>query len=89
MKQDYATAYTCYYTLFRAETSKEEYIKRWKDESVLQSYRITSVKHEGNIARAVVRLTFGPSEKLKRKEPAATTVIIDLIKENGEWKIKV
>jgi hypothetical protein len=36
-----------------------------------------------------VELTFGPSEKLNRKEPITTKVTEELIKEKGEWKIKV
>jgi hypothetical protein len=44
---------------------------------------------QGDTAHAEVLLTFAPSEKLKRTDPVSTTVKEDLIKENGEWKIKV
>jgi hypothetical protein len=89
VKQDYATAYSCYYDAYKAKVSQEEYIKHRKEASVLQSYKIISVKQDGDTARAEVQLVFGPSEKLKRKEPVTTTVTEELIKENGVWKIKV
>jgi hypothetical protein len=90
VKQDYAAVYTCYYAPYKAKVSQEEYIKHRKEASVLLSYKIISIKMpKGDTAEAEVQLTFGPSEKLKRKVPAAVTVKEDLIKENGEWKIKV
>ena len=40
-------------------------------------------------AEAEVQLTFGPSEKLKRKTPVTVTVKEEMTKEKGGWKIKV
>jgi len=87
--QDYATTYTCYYAEYREKVSKEEYIQHRKEASVLQAYKIVSLKQEGNTAQAEVLLTFGPSERLKRKEPVTATVAEEMVKEGGSWKIKV
>ena len=90
IKQDYATTYTCYYDAYKAKVSREEYIRHRKEASVLLSHKIISIKMlKSDLAEAEVQLTFGPSEKLKRKEPATITVKEDLIKEKGEWRIKV
>ena len=89
MAQDYATTYTCYYTEYREKVSEEEYIQRRKEASVLQAYKIVALKQEGDAAQAEVLLTFGPSERLKRKEPVTTTVTEEMVKEGGSWKIKV
>jgi hypothetical protein len=90
VRQDYAATYACYYAPYTAKVTKEEYMKRRKEASVLQSYDIVSVKQDGDSsAHAEVRLTFTPSEKLNRTEPVSTIVKEDLIKENGKWKIKV
>lgn len=89
IQQDYATTYTCYYAAYKAKVSKEEFIKHRKEASVVQEYKIVSLTQNGDTAQAEVLLTFAPSEKLKRTEPASATVKEDLIKENGEWKIKV
>ena len=89
IKQDYATTYTCYYAAYKAKVTQEEYIRHRKEGAVLQSYKILSLKEENGAAQAEVQLTFGPSEKLKRKEPVTVTVKEELIKEGGEWKIKV
>lgn len=89
MKEDYATTYTCYYAAYRAKVSKEEFMKHRKEASVLQSYKIISLKQGGDTAQAQALLTFAPSEKLKRSEPVSASVKEDLIREGGEWKIKV
>lgn len=90
VKQDYETTYTCYYSVYKAKINKEEFMKHRKEASELQSYKIISLNQTGNNnAQAEVLLTFSPSEKLKRKEPVTTTVVEDLTKENGEWKIQV
>jgi hypothetical protein len=89
-KQDYATTYTCYYDAYKAKVSKEEFIRHRKEASVLLSYKINSVKlPTGDTAEAEVQLTFGPSEKLKRTGPVTVNLKEELIKEKGEWKIKV
>ncbi len=90
VKQDYATTYSCYYGAYKTKIDKDEYVKHRKEASVLQSYQIVALNQEdGSNAHAEVRLTFAPSEKLHRAEPISTTVKEDLVRENGEWKIKV
>ena len=90
VSRDYAATYDCYYSAYKAKINKDEYIKHRKEASTLQSYDILAVNMEGdNMAHAEVKLTFAPSEKLGRKEPITTVVKEDMIKEKGEWKIKV
>jgi hypothetical protein len=90
IKQDYAITYTCYYAPYTAKVTKEEYVKHRKEASIVQAYTIVSIKQDGdNAAQAEVQLTFAPSEKLHRKEPVTTTVKENMVKEGGEWKIKV
>ncbi len=89
VKQDYAVTYDCYYRQYRDKVSRDDFVKHRKDASVLQSYRIASVRQEGETAQAVAMLTFAPSEKLHRTEPATVQVTEDMVRENGEWKIKV
>jgi hypothetical protein len=90
IKQDYATTYSCYYAAYKAKITEKEYIKHRKEASVLQFYKILSIKQPlTDTAEAEVQLTFAPSEKLGRKEPVTTTVKEEMIKENGEWKIRV
>ncbi len=89
IRQDYAATYDCYYAAYKAKVSKDEFIKHRKEASVLQSYKIVSLTQNGDTARAEVLLTFAPSEKLNRKEPVSTTVTENLVREGGQWKIKV
>ena len=89
IRQDFATTYTCYYAAYKKKVTEDEYIRHRKEASDLQAYKIVTLTQDGDIAHAEVQLTFGPSEKLKRKEPITTTVKEDLIKEGGYWKIKV
>jgi hypothetical protein len=89
VKQDYATTYDCYYSAYKAKVSKDEFIKHRQEASVLQSYKIVSLTQNGDNAQAQVLLTFAPSEKLNRKEPVSTTVTENMVKEGGQWKIKV
>ncbi len=90
VKQDYATTYNCYYAAYRARVNREEYVKHRKEASVLQSFKIISMKQiDNDTAEARVLLTFAPSEKLNRKEPVSTTVTEDMVREGGQWKIKV
>lgn len=89
VKQDYATTYDCYYRQYRDKVNKDDFVQHRKDASVLQDYRITSVRQDGEAAQAVAMLTFAPSEKLRRTEPATVRVTEDMVRENGEWKIKV
>ncbi|MDA8434286.1 MAG: hypothetical protein M0Z60_15185 [Nitrospiraceae bacterium] len=90
VRQDYATTYDCYYAPYMAKVSREDYVKHRKEASVLQSYQVLSLNKDGdNNARAEVRLTFAPSEKLHRSEPVSVKVSEDLVREKGGWKIKV
>jgi hypothetical protein len=89
INQDYGTTFDCYYAPYKAKVNKEEYIKHRKEASVLQAYKIVSLEQKDNAAHAEVLLTFEPSKKLDRKEPVSTTVKEDMVKEGGEWKIKV
>ncbi len=88
-RQDYATTYDCYYKLYHDKVSRDDFIKHRKEASLLKEYRIASVKQNGDTAQAVAMLTFAPSEKLHRTEPATVQVTEDMVRENGEWKIKV
>jgi hypothetical protein len=89
IKQDYSAAYDCYYAAYKAKVSRDEYVKHRKEASVLQSYKILSLRQDGDTAQAQVLLTFAPSEKLGRTKPAAITVTENLVREDGGWKIKV
>jgi hypothetical protein len=89
VKQDYSTTYDCYYDAYKAKVSRDEYIRHRKEASVLQSYKIVSLTQDDDTAVARVLLTFGPSERLKRKEPVSINVTENLVRENGGWKIRV
>jgi hypothetical protein len=89
VKQDYAAAYDCYYTAYKLKISRDEYIKHRKEASVLQSYRIASLRQDGGTAKGRVLLTFAPSARLGRKEPVTMTVTEKMVRENGGWKIRV
>jgi hypothetical protein len=89
VKQDYGTAYDCYYTTYKMKISKDEYVKHRKEASVLQSYRIASLQQDGDTAQARVLLTFAPSARLARREPLAIIVTENMIRDKGGWKIKV
>ncbi len=89
IRQDYASVYPCYYGAYQAKVSKDEYIRHRKDASVLRSYTVKSITADGDTARAQVELTFAPSKKLKRDRPYSTAVTEEMVRENGEWKIKV
>jgi hypothetical protein len=86
---DYATTYACYYEAYKKKVAEDEYIRHRKEASALQAYKIVALNQDGDIAHAEVQVTFGPSEKLNRKEPVTTTVNEDIVKEGGDWKIKV
>ena len=88
-RQDYGTAYECYYEAYKAKINRAEYIKRRKeDPSKLKEFKILSVAQSGGSARAQVLLAFEPSGKKKAK-PVDITVTENMVKENGNWKIKV
>lgn len=89
IRQNYAAVYPCYYGAYQAKVSKDEYIRHRKEASVLRSYTLKSVTEQGNTARARVELTFEPSQKLKRDRPVSTVVTEEMVRESGEWKIKV
>jgi hypothetical protein len=90
VKQDYAATYTCYYAPYQAKVTREEFVKHRKEASVLLSYKILSIKMlKNDLAEAEVELTFGPSEKLRRKQPVTVKLTEKLTREKGQWKIKV
>ncbi len=89
MAQDYVTTYTCYCAAYQMKVSQDEYVKHRKEASLLQSYKIISLKREAGITRAEVELTFGPSARLNRSRPATVTVKEELVKEGGRWKVKI
>lgn len=89
INQDYGTTYDCYYAPYKAKVDKAEYVKHRKEASILKAYKIVSLERTDDTAHAEALLTFAPSKKLDRKEPVSTTVREDMVKEGGEWKIKV
>ncbi len=89
IKQDYAATYVCYYGAYHAKVGKDEYIRHRKEASPLLAYAVKSITENGGAAQAQVELTFGPSQKLRRTQPVTTSVKEDMVRENGEWKIKV
>jgi hypothetical protein len=90
VKQDYATTYTCYYKAYQAKVSRDEFIQHRKEASVLQAYKIISIKmNTADTAEAETQLTFGPSARMNRKEPVTVSVKEELVQEGGGWKIKV
>ncbi len=89
VRQDYAAVYPCYYDAYKAKVNKDEYIRHRKEASVLRAYTVKSITQQGNTAQAQVELTFEPSKKLKRDRPFSTAVTEEMVRENGEWKIKV
>ncbi len=89
VKQDYGSTYECYYAAYKTKVSKDEYIRHRKEASQLVAYEVKSITEKGDSAEARVDLTFGPSEKLKRAQPVTKPVVEDMVRENGEWKIKV
>ena len=89
LRQDYAATYDCYYGAYRAKVSREDFVRRRREASVLQAYRILSLEQQGDTARAVAKLSFAPSAKLNRPVPVDTTVTEDLVREGGSWRIRV
>lgn len=89
IKQDYAGQYSCYYNAYKAKVSKDDFILHRGDASILMNYSIKSVNVTDDKAQARVLLTFAPSEKLKRSHPVEKTVMEDMVREDGEWRIKV
>jgi hypothetical protein len=89
MRQDYAATYACYYGAYKAKVNKDEYVRHRKEASVLKAYTVKSITEQADTAQAQVELTFEKSQKLKRDHPVTASVKEDLVRENGEWKIKV
>ncbi len=89
VRQDYGAAYDCYYAAYKAKINRAEYIRhRKQDAAVLKEYKILSVSQTGDSARAKVLLAFGRAGQSKAK-PVDITVTENMVKENGDWKIKV
>ncbi len=89
IRQDFAAVYDCYYNNYRSKIGKDEYIKHRREAALLQAYRVKSISEQGNRAKAQVELTYAPSETLKRDRPYLTSVTEEMVREHGEWKIKV
>jgi hypothetical protein len=89
INEDYGSTYDCYYALYKDKVSEDEYIRHRREASVLKAYKIVFLEQKGDLAHAEVLLTFAPSKKLDRKEPVSTTVKEDMVREGGQWKIKV
>ncbi len=89
MRGDYAATYGCYDDADHAKVSRDEYVRHRREASTLQAYQIVSLKTKGGAARALVRLTFAPSEKLHRRDPVTTTVQEDLVRQPDGWRIRV
>ncbi len=89
VQKNYKLTYSCYYKEYKKKISEDEFVKHRKEASVLQKYAISSIKEDGNLAHADVLLTWAPSKAFKRDKPVTKKVKEDLIKENGQWKIKV
>ncbi len=89
IKQDFGAQYTYYYKAYKTKVSMDDYVRHRQDASVITNYSVESLDISDDKARAIVRLTFAPSEKLKRIQPVDKTVVEDMVRENGEWKIKV
>jgi len=89
IRQDYAAQYSCYHDAYRARVSKDDYIRHRGDASILLNYFVKSLDVTDDRAQATVLLTFAPSEKLKRSNPVEKTVVEDMLREGGEWRIKV
>jgi len=88
INQDYGTTYDCYYFPYRQKVNKGEYIKHRKEGSVLKAYKIVSLEQRDDSAHAEVLLTFEPSGKPDQR-PVSTTVKEEMVREGGQWKIKV
>ncbi|HEX9113248.1 MAG TPA: hypothetical protein VF888_02790 [Nitrospirota bacterium] len=89
IRQDYGTTYACYYKTYKAKVNKDEFIRHRREASVLTAYTVKSIREQGDAAQAEVELTFDKSQKLKRDHPVTALVKEDMVRENGEWKIKV
>ncbi|MHB8841541.1 MAG: nuclear transport factor 2 family protein [Candidatus Aquicultor sp.] len=89
VQKNYKVTYSCYYKEYKKKISESEFVKHRKEASVLQKYTISSVIEDGNKAHAEVLLTWAPSKTFKRDKPVTKKIKEDLIKENGQWKIKV
>lgn len=89
IRQDYASTYACYYKAYKAKVNKDEFIRHRREASVLTAYTVKSIDEQGDAAQAEVELTFEKSQKLKRDRPVTALVKEDMVRENGEWKIKV
>jgi hypothetical protein len=88
-RRDYAATYDTYDTAYRAKVSRDEYVRHRAEASPLQSWRVLSVEQHDDRASAEVALVFGPLPKAGRTTPVSTTVHEDLVREDGEWRIRV
>ena len=90
VKRDYSAAYDCYYAAYRARITRQQYIEhRSEDPSVLRAFKILSLRQAGDTAHAEVALTFASARDVSGLKPVSINVKEDMIKEGGEWRIKV
>ena len=88
INQDYGATYDCYYAPYKQKINKDEYIKHREEGSVLKSYKIISLEQRDGLAHAEVLLSFEPLGKTDQNI-VSTTVREDMVREGGQWKIKV
>lgn len=88
INQDYGATYDCYYAPYKEKVNKNEYIKHREEASVLKSYKIISLEQRDDRAQAEVLLSFEPLGKPDQK-PLSATVREDMVRDGGQWKIKV
>ncbi|MDA8326892.1 MAG: hypothetical protein M0033_11835 [Nitrospiraceae bacterium] len=90
MRKDYSASYDCYYAAYKAKISKADYVKhRDEDPAVLQKYQILSLRQTDDTALANVLLTFASAKQPGSASPVSINVKENLVKEGGQWKIKV
>jgi hypothetical protein len=88
INRDYGATYDCYYAPYKQKINKDEYIKHREEASVLKSYKIISLEQRDDLAHAEVLLSFEPLGT-PDQHPVTTTVREDMVREGGQWKIKV
>ncbi|BDG05655.1 hypothetical protein [Anaeromyxobacter oryzae] len=89
VRQDYSATWECYDQNYRSKVDRDEYVQHRRDASQLVTWKVVSLEEHGDTARAQVDLVFAPSPRLGRPDPAEKKVVEDLVRERGEWRVKV
>ncbi len=89
VQQDYAATWQCYDSAYRSKIDQQEFVRRRREASRLQAWRLLSLEDRGSQANALVELRFGPSERLNRPTSVTKTVAEQLVRESDGWHIKV